>query len=94
MGSGERGGNAELVRTARKYFAHALELKPSGNLRALYGVLLCCAAAPKGAKEREANASLFAAAQKLLDEEYAAAGASKPMRAMVETALATLRKEQ
>jgi len=40
LGAPERGGNAELVRTARKYFAHALELKPKGNLRALYGLLI------------------------------------------------------
>jgi len=48
IGGVEKGGNAEMVRTARKYFAHALELKPQKNLRALYGLLLCCAAAPKG----------------------------------------------
>ena len=61
-----------------------------GNLRALYGVLLCIAAAPKGAKEREANNSLFAAAQQLLNDEYETAGASGPMRKTVENTLKSL----
>ena len=35
----ERGGSHDLLLTARKYFAHSLELKREHNLRALYGLL-------------------------------------------------------
>ena len=73
MGAAERGGNHEQVRTARKYFAHSLELKPSGNLRALYGLLLCCAALgnakSRGGKERD-TAEVMAFASKALAAEY------------------------
>ena len=44
MGMASNGGSHDLLLTARKYFAHALELKPEGCLRALYGILLVCAA--------------------------------------------------
>ena len=43
LGVAERGGSHDQLLTARKYFAHALELKP-GCLRALYGILLICSA--------------------------------------------------
>ena len=43
LGMSERGGSHDVLLTARKYFAHALELKP-GCLRALYGIILVCAA--------------------------------------------------
>ena len=42
QGIAERGSHDQLL-TARKYFAHALELKP-GCLRAIYGILLVCSA--------------------------------------------------
>uniref|UniRef100_A0A7S4B6H6 ER membrane protein complex subunit 2 n=1 Tax=Chrysotila carterae TaxID=13221 RepID=A0A7S4B6H6_CHRCT len=83
----ERGGNAEQVRTARKYFAHALELKPSGNLRALYGLLLCCAAAGKGSKGRDV-AELVAFAKQTLTEAYA--DAKSPMLTLVKSMIETL----
>ena len=44
LGMSERSGSNEQLLIARKYFAHALELKPDNNLRALYGVLLVCSA--------------------------------------------------
>lgn len=40
VASSDRGSHAQFL-TARKYFCHALELKP-GSVRALYGVTLCC----------------------------------------------------
>eukprot|EP00308_Calcidiscus_leptoporus_P025224 CAMPEP_0119375940 /NCGR_PEP_ID=MMETSP1334-20130426/37568_1 /TAXON_ID=127549 /ORGANISM="Calcidiscus leptoporus, Strain RCC1130" /LENGTH=324 /DNA_ID=CAMNT_0007394371 /DNA_START=16 /DNA_END=990 /DNA_ORIENTATION=- len=89
MGGGERGHNAELVRTARKYFAHALELKPNQNLRALYGLLLCCAAAGKGSKGRDVTELVTFAKQSLLDA-YAGHGAETPMLMVVQAMIATL----
>jgi len=76
LGGVDKGGNADLVRTARKYFAHSLDLKPRGNLRALYGLLLCCAAAPKGQKTAAEVEELGACAQKKLLEEYGEAKAT------------------
>ena len=77
---------------ARKYFAHALELKPAHNLRALYGLLLCCAATggskTKAAKERD-TAELLAFVRPAIKEEYAACG-NAPMLKLVEGMLLTL----
>ena len=39
LGCGDK-GTPEQLRSARKYFAHALELNPQGNTRALFGLLL------------------------------------------------------
>ncbi len=90
MGAAERGGNDEHVRTARKNYAHALELKPTANLRALYGLVICCATLPKGTKGRESAAPLLSAAQKSMLDEYAAAGADEHMRKVVASAIKTL----
>eukprot|EP00316_Scyphosphaera_apsteinii_P024549 CAMPEP_0119336922 /NCGR_PEP_ID=MMETSP1333-20130426/92931_1 /TAXON_ID=418940 /ORGANISM="Scyphosphaera apsteinii, Strain RCC1455" /LENGTH=316 /DNA_ID=CAMNT_0007347857 /DNA_START=23 /DNA_END=973 /DNA_ORIENTATION=+ len=90
IGSAERGGNAEVVRTARKYFAHALELKPQGNLRALYGLLLCCAATGKGSKARGDAAELAAFAQQTLLQEYEMSALPSPWMKVVEGMIKTL----
>ncbi|KAL3926856.1 MAG: hypothetical protein SGPRY_003103 [Prymnesium sp.] len=44
IGSSDKGGGTEQLRIARKYYAHSLDLKPSNNLRAVYGLLLTSAA--------------------------------------------------
>jgi len=92
MASAERSGNGSATYgLARKYFAHALELKPQGNLRALYGMLLCCATVPKAGKAKDATIELAAYAKKLLLEEYATQTPPSPMlpavKAMIDTLL-------
>eukprot|EP00310_Coccolithus_braarudii_P019050 CAMPEP_0183338942 /NCGR_PEP_ID=MMETSP0164_2-20130417/6054_1 /TAXON_ID=221442 /ORGANISM="Coccolithus pelagicus ssp braarudi, Strain PLY182g" /LENGTH=323 /DNA_ID=CAMNT_0025508869 /DNA_START=55 /DNA_END=1026 /DNA_ORIENTATION=- len=89
IGGCERGHNAELVRTARKYFAHALELKPQNNLRALYGLLLCCAAAGKGSKKGDVTELLGFTKQSLL-EVYASYDKKSPMLRTVEAMIESL----
>jgi len=84
LGISERGGSHDQLLTARKYFAHALELKPTHNLRALYGLLLCCAATgsagkSKAAKERD-TAELLAFVQPAIKEEYAAVGSTSMLK--------------
>tara|TARA_B110001452_G_scaffold243567_1_gene227081 strand:- start:334 stop:1329 length:996 start_codon:yes stop_codon:yes gene_type:complete len=91
---GSKGG-LEQFRLARKYFAHALELKPQHNLRALYGLLLCCAAmgGVKGKSAKESGtAELLAFVQPALQEEYAACGGkhAEPMLKMVKGMIDTL----
>ena len=91
MSGGERSHNAEQVRLARKYFAHALELKPQRNLRALYGLLLCCAAAKgKEAGQQIHVTELAAFAKRELAAAYADADAPAHMRALVEKMVETL----
>ena len=77
----------DLLLTARKYFAHALELKPEGNLRALYGILLVCAAigsSTKGKGTKVDTAELLAYIQPLIAKCYTPPGQAKPhpMRAI------------
>ena len=76
MGTTDKGTNHETIRTSRKYYAHSLELKPNDNLRALYGLLLCCAALAtagkgKSARERD-NAELVAFAKAGLEHIFTA----------------------
>lgn len=91
MGQGPQ-GNTEQVRTARKYFAHSLELKPQHNLRALYGMLLCCASVGKGgkgAKENENVPELITFCRRSLVNEYKA-NSSPVMLRLVESMCAKL----
>ena len=87
QGMSDRGGSNELLLTARKYFAHALELKPENNLRALYGMLLTCSALGNVTKAKGAKvdtADLVAFISPLLTKCYTPAGAPPhPMRALV-----------
>ena len=53
----ERSGSHDVLLTARKYFAHALELKP-GCLRALYGIVLVCAALGASTKGKGTKVTL------------------------------------
>lgn len=95
-GTGAKGGGVEQLRLSRKYFAHSLELKPQHNLRALYGLLLCCAAmgGAKGGKaaKESGTAELLAFVQPALQEEYAACGGkhAEPMLKMVKGMIDTL----
>lgn len=81
------GGSHDQLLTARKYFAHALELKPEGNLRALYGILLVCAAlgtSTKGKGTKVDTAELLQHIQPQLIKCYTpASGPPHPMRALV-----------
>mgnify|MGYP006266990091 FL=1 len=80
LGCGDK-GTPEQLRSARKYFAHALELNPQGNTRALFGLLLCCAAlsgSKKGAKERDTSELVPFVHAKLLE-----AYGQSPMRPML-----------
>jgi len=86
LGISERGGSHDQLLTARKYFAHALELKP-GCLRALYGILLVCSAlgsSTKGKGTKVDAAELVAYVQPLLLKAYTpSTGPAHPMRAVV-----------
>ena len=89
QGISERGGSHDQLLTARKYFAHALELKP-GCLRALYGILLICAAlgtSTKGKGTKVDTADLVAFVQAQLLKAYTPSGKEHPMRPIV-TAMA------
>jgi len=86
QGISERGGSHDQLLTARKYFAHALELKP-GCLRALYGILLVCAVlgnSTKGKGTKVDTAELVAFVQPQLLKAYTpASGKPSPMRPIV-----------
>jgi len=77
MGCADKGGGTEQLRTARKYYAHALDLKPQDNLRAVYGLLLASASlgtnAAKGAKgsTKTDNVEIFNYARSQLLQLYA-----------------------
>ena len=77
---------------ARKYFAHALELKPAHNLRALYGLLLCCAATSGGKASKASTAELLAFVQPAILEEYASCGGghATPMLKLAQGMMDTL----
>lgn len=88
QGMSERGGSNELLLSARKYFAHALELKPGNNLRALYGLLLTSSALGKASKAKGTQVDtgeLVAYVTSLLTFCYtqAAAAPPHPMRPIV-----------
>ena len=96
MGMAANGGSHDLLLTARKYFAHALELKPDGCLRALYGILLVCAAMgaststkAKGVKVDTAELLQYVEPQ-LVKLYTPAKGAAHPMRPLVLALLKTL----
>jgi len=99
LGSADKGGGTEQFRTARKYYAHALDLKPSNNLRAVYGLLLASAALgatssgkSKGASKTD-NAEVFSHARTQLLELYTQPGPdgkASPMALAVRGMLATL----
>jgi len=81
------------MRTARKYYAHALDLKPHGNLRAVYGLLLASAAlgataSSKGKGSKTDNAEVFSFARSQLLQIYATE--ATPMGIAVRGMLATL----
>lgn len=94
LGMAERGGSHDLLLTARKYFAHALELKPENNLRALYGIVLVCAAlgtSTKGKGTRVDTKELLDYVQPLLLKCYTPSkGPAHPMRAAVAAVLKKL----
>jgi len=70
------GGRTE-VDTARQYYAQSLELKPTGNLRALLGLMLCLHQQAGRAGPRAAlHAELAAHAAKRVTACYAAVKAS------------------
>lgn len=49
-------GGADNLRTARKYYAQSLEIKPRGNARALLGLCMCAnALAADGGAQRDAE---------------------------------------
>jgi len=87
LGMAAQGGSHDQLLTARKYFAHTLELKPENNLRALYGMLLACAAMGnttkgKGTKVDVVEVLNYVSAQ--LTKCYTPpTGAAHPMRAVV-----------
>lgn len=87
MGMASNGGSHDLLLTARKYFAHALELKPEGCLRALYGILLVCAAignSTKGKGTKVDTAELLQHIHPQLLKCYTpASGPASPMRPLV-----------
>ena len=86
MGMSDRGGSHEQLFMARKYFAHALELKP-GCLRALYGILLVCAALGASTKSKGTKVNseeLVAFIEPQLIKAYTpASGPAHPMRPLV-----------
>jgi hypothetical protein len=90
----ERGGSHEQLMTARKYFAHALELKPEGCVRALYGILLVCAAlsgSSKGKGAKVDTVELLDTIRPQLERCYApSAGPAHPMRPLVLALVKTL----
>ena len=92
MGMASNGGSNDLLLTARKYFAHALELKPAHNLRALYGLLLCCAATSGAKASKASTAELLAFVQPAILEEYASCGGghAAPMLKLAQGMMDTL----
>lgn len=82
VGAADKGGGTEQLRTARKYFAQALDLKPTGNLRAVYGLLLTCAAlgpstAGKSKGAKVDNAEVFGHAKGMLLGMYGKGGCAE-----------------
>ena len=75
-----------------EHFAHALELKPAHNLRALYGLLLCCAATSGGKASKASPAELLAFVQPAILEEYASCGGghATPMLKLAQGMMDTL----
>jgi ER membrane protein complex subunit 2 len=94
IGSADKGGGGqEQLRTARKYYAHALDLKPQDNLRAVYGLLFACAAlgataGSKGKNSKTDNAEVFTYARSSILQLYTQP--STPMGKAVRGMLATL----
>jgi len=94
LGCADKGGGTEQLRTARKYYAHSLDLKPHNNLRAVYGLLLASSAlgtsSVKGAKgsTKTDNAEVFNHARTQVLELYAKQPA--PMATMVQGMLEQL----
>lgn len=90
------GGGSEQLRTARKYYAHALDLKPTDNLRAVYGLLFASAAlgasaggsSGKGKNNKTDNAEVFNYARSNLLQMYAQP--SSPMGLAVRGMLSAL----
>ena len=91
QGMAANGGSHELLLTSRKYFAHALELKPEGCLRALYGILLVCAAMGSGSTKAKGakvdSADLLEHTKPLLLKCYPSQHAMRPL---VDSLLKTL----
>lgn len=87
LGTAAHGGSHDQLLTARKYFAHTLELKPEANLRALYGMLLACSVMGNSTKGKGTKVDVqdvlgYVSAQ--LTKCYTpAAGPPHPMRAIV-----------
>jgi len=87
LGTAAHGGSHYQLLTARKYFAHTLELKPEANLRALYGMLLACSVMGNSTKGKGTKVDVqdvlgYVSAQ--LTKCYTpAAGPPHPMRAIV-----------
>jgi len=93
MGVATHGGSHDQLLTARKYYAHALELKP-GCLRALYGILLVCAAvgtSTKGKGTKVDTAELQSYAEAQLAKAYSPNDKHHPMRPLVLAFVKTLR---
>mmetsp|Transcript_70624 Transcript_70624/g.193749 ORF Transcript_70624/g.193749 Transcript_70624/m.193749 type:complete len:325 (+) Transcript_70624:70-1044(+) len=94
MGCADKGGGTEQLRIARKYYAHALDLKPQNNLRAVYGLLLASSAlgtsAAKGAKgsTKTDNVEVFNYARTQIVQLYA--NQPGPMAKMVQGMLTAL----
>ena len=83
IGTSEKAPNPEMLKTARKYFCHALELKPTANLRALYGLLLCAAASKASAERAEIMTKTRAAL--VLEYEQANSPLIPTVKAMMST---------
>ncbi len=84
VASSDRGSHEQFL-TARKYFAHALELKP-GCARALYGLMLCCSvltAAKAKICSPSATQDLLELVERQLLEAYAADPQSRGMLKLV-----------
>jgi len=85
MGMSTHGGSHDQLLTARKYYAHALELKP-GCLRALYGILLVCSAmglTTKGKGTKVDTVELLTFVEVQLTKVYTQDGAPSAMRPLV-----------
>jgi tetratricopeptide (TPR) repeat protein len=72
-------GGKNYVALARQYFAQAIELKPQGNVRALYGLVMCLRHGSTSGFQDKLN--VWAVAQ--LKEQYAASK-SPLLKALVE----------
>jgi len=93
QGMAQHGGSHDQLLTARKYYAHALELKP-GCLRALYGILLVCSAigtSTKGKGTKVDTAELQSVVEAQLTRAYSPNDKPHPMRPLVLALMKTLR---